>query len=1445
MSEPAVAGTAGASADHAQPGRRERALGYALLAALSYVPLLSHATGRVVVDTKAHLYLDTGRILGRAASMWSPYTSLGTITHQDIGYLFPAGPFYWLLDQLGSPMWVAQRLWLGSIIFGAGLGVLFLLRTLRVRGPGVVVAALLYMLSPYLLQYASRISILLLAWSALPWLVGIIVRALREGGWRYPALFAIVVQIAGSVNATALILAGIAPLLWVVHAVWISREIPGARALRVVGRVGMLTALTSVWWIVSLGVEGAYGLNVLEFTETIEAVATTGHTIEVLRGLGYWFFYGGDRLDLWVQASLDYTQRRWLLVTTYSVPVLAMAAAAFIRWKHKIYFVALIVVGVAIGVGTHPYDDPSPFGAAVKAFGEGSTVGLALRSVGRAVPLVVLGLAVLLGVGANLVARRLTDLQRPRLGLAVCALLGVLALVNLPSLWTGDIYGTNLQRDEDVPEYWQEAIDDLQGGPLDPRILELPGADFAAYRWGTTIVPITPALTDRPFVARELTLSGSEASVDLLAALDRRVQLGVLDPDALAPLAALLSAGDVVLRNDLEVDRFDLVRPRELWAQLRTSPTGLGDPVGYGDGLGPPLTYEMLDARELGIASDVETPPPVVILPVSETRPIVRAESGDFALISGNGDGLVDLAEAGVYRGVELFRYAGSLAGDEDALNAAVQQASVLVITDTNRKRAQRWDNLRDTVGYTEPARERALRKDTADHRLEVFPDAGVDSFTVMEQHGARASATAYGTKTTYLPADRPARAFDGDVATAWRVGALGPVHGERIRVDLDEPVSTGEINLVQPLHGARDRYITQVRLQLADADGEHVGRAVTVDLGPESRTADGQTVRFDSREFSRLEVVVTETNVGRQAEYPHSSSVGFAEIRIPDGSGADVRVREVVRMPTDAVSTAAARSEDLALVYEMTRLRNLVAAPNIAEEEASIVRSFVVPAARELTLTGGARLASTADDEAIDSVLGIEEVTARASERLRVNVRTRASSAIDGDTSTSWSTDLGDAEGDWIEVALPAATSVDRLDLSVLADGRHSVPTSLRIEAGGETRVVDVPEIEDRDEIGATAQQTLTFPPVTGDRVRVTIESVRAVSSTEYYLQRPTALPVAIAELGLPGATVAGGGSLPDGCRDDLLTIDGEPVPLRVSGPQSVASEGGRLAVEGCAPVSLDAGRHVLRAAPGAQTAVDLDQLVLSDATLARERAAPAPPRLKVTDGGSTSIDARVTDAREPFWLVLGESFNEGWHAEVNGRDLGPPQLVDGFANGWRVDPGDADRLDVHFRWAPQRWIWIGLAISGLALLACLVLALRRRSPDDAREMSHEAPVLVSPLEGDGRTASRRAVVATVGGLAVGAAVFVTPWVGLLVGLLTFAALVRPRWRAALAFGAPLMVLVTGAYVVIEQSRVGYPPVFEWPKFFDDVHVLGWLAVALLAADAVVELVRTRRADV
>jgi arabinofuranan 3-O-arabinosyltransferase len=372
--------------------------------------------------------------------------------------------------------------------------------------------------------------------------------------------------------------------------------------------------------------------------------------------------------------------------------------------------------------------------------------------------------------------------------------------------------------------------------------------------------------------------------------------------------------------------------------------------------------------------------------------------------------------------------------------------------------------------------------------------------------------------------------------------------------------------------------------------------------------------------------------------------------------------------------------------------------------------------------------------------------------------------------------------------------------------------------------------------------------------------------------------MPVALAELGIPGVQrQAPADALPGVCRDDLLTIDGAPLPVRVTGSVADASTGRPLSAEPCdpttggassSPLTLDRGQHVLRSALGLETGVDLDGIVLGSGAggtplalgargavpAAAEPAAAEPtggtPKVEVTSSGRTNMKLHVTGADKPFWLVLGQSHNRGWVASVGGHDLGKGQLVNGYANGWLVDPKDARTLDVTLTWTPQRTVWIAIAISGVTMLLCTALALgllhrRRRAqaaPPEAARNSDEPPVFRSPLVAAGTRPRGLVVAATAIGAGLLAAVLINPLPGLLVGLLVLAALVRPRWRVVLAIGAPVALGLAGLYVLAEQTLNEYPPVFEWPTFFDRVHVLGWLAVALIAADALVEVVRSRR---
>jgi hypothetical protein len=101
----------------------------------------------------------------------------------------------------------------------------------------------------------------------------------------------------------------------------------------------------------------------------------------------------------------------------------------------------------------------------------------------------------------------------------------------------------------------------------------------------------------------------------------------------------------------------------------------------------------------------------------------------------------------------------------------------------------------------------------------------------------------------------------------------------------------------------------------------------------------------------------------------------------------------------------------------------------------------------------------------------------------------------------------------------LTKPTALNHLDLQVVADGRHSVPTAMTVTSGNQTRQIPLPPISHSTVPGAVTTVPVLFPTLNGSHFIVTFTGVRDEYAANYYSAGPLALPLGIAEIGFAGA--------------------------------------------------------------------------------------------------------------------------------------------------------------------------------------------------------------------------------------------------------------------------------------------------------------------------------------
>ena len=1382
--------------------------GALLLAALAYLPTLASSPGRMPADTKLYLYLDPGRLIRDAPQSWDNRQFLGWVPHQMISYLWPSGPWFWVFDKLGVPDWVAHRLWLGTLLFLGGLGVRWAARHLGLGGPGPLVAGLVYMLSPYILPYVSRTSLMLLPWAAVGWITGLAVRAARRGGWRDPALIALIVLTIGAVNPTALAFIVPAPVLWLVHSAW-QRSITWRHATVTALRVGILSAVVSLWWIAMSSVQSRYGAAVLSYSESLDAVSHTSVSTETLRGLGYWLFYVRDPYGFTTTSSAEYMASGRVIAVGFALLVVCLAGIACVRWAARRFAAMLVFCGIVLAVGVHPIDDPAP---AVEPLAS-SGLSLALRSSTRAIPLSSFGFA--LGAGALVVAVRRWSAQSaatpeaPRrsrswrhrwLGVAVPVAVGALAVLNLPSLWHRSFVDPVLARDEDPPAAWQQATAALDRSDLEARVLQLPGQEFGAFRWGYTVDPPLPGLTKKAVATRDLLPLGSPGAMDLLYALDDRVQDSTVDPASIAPVARLLGADTIWLSNDIAFDRFRTARSEPLAETFAAGVPGIGPITSFGTPQPNVPVLPMVDAAALADPSVGEALPPVQLAAVQQPTQVVRAAS-DVVVLSGSGDGMVEAAGAGLLHGDEAVLYAADLTAADDLASAAQ-----LIVTDSNRVRAHEWRGSQDAVGFTEAGGPDGglLRGDDADERLPVFDQPATDTAgrtTASLETGLVIRATGYGEPAAYRPEQRPAMAVDGNPETAWVVGDRSNPIGEALEVS----AIGGTLTLLAPQHTTANRMVTGVRVEPVDGSSP----AVDVDLDDRTLTAPGQTLTG----LPKGAVTITITSVGPRPGGTDTgpSAVGFAEL----GLGTN---REIVHVPTDVLGRAP-QSTPLAIV--LARERTDPSDRWRSDPEPALVRDLTLPAARSMDAQVTLRLDRRADDAVLARLTGHDEVI--ADRRLTGTVDAAGWHAVDGNPGTAWTSPFGVATGSTLTVRLDPTLSTGPLTIHQPLDDVHSLIAAVTVAVGDRTVDLVVPPPD------AAGASSIELPAVQASSMTITVTGTTARTTIDRRYGEPTDLPVAITELDeaaldrtpttLPAAPA---------CRDDLLTIDGRPQPLAI-GDDEIAHlvAGGTVTVGACEGSSFDlsAGRHVIATAVGLQTGIDVDRIVLANGVVRARSAAPAVEVQRTRDTRTATVAPCPTGC----WLILGEGYDTGWIARSGGRSLGSPRQISGGFNGWWIGPTDS-ATTVEMSWTPQRTVNVALGLSALGAALCLLLVWRSR-PGRAPQQP-TGPAFFAPWKG--RATSRSAVVSAV--VLTATSALTISWTFGLVGLVLGAAIVTTRRTRLPGLAAVVLAAVLGLIVFAREITNRYFVNAGWPDHFEDLHRFGLLVVALLLAGAIVD---------
>ena len=585
----------------------------------------------------------------------------------------------------------------------------------------------------------------------------------------------------------------------------------------------------------------------------------------------------------------------------------------------------------------------------------------------RAVPMLVLGLALGAGALVDALGTAAPVAAGCRGGRSSPAVVVLLAIANLPSLTGHRLVDPAIDRDEHPPAAWQDATAALDAGDTGGRVLQLPGQEFGAFRWGYTVDPPLPGMTDqaarhpRPPAARQR--AGDGPAVRARRPLpDRHRRRRRRSPRWPACSVPTRSGSPATPRSTASAPP----RP-ELVADLFAD----GVPgTGAGDAVRRRRCVNVPDIPMVDEQSVVRPPrrPADRARRAGARRPTPCRSSGSRTTSCSSpaaATGSSTPPAAGLLDGRELVRYTGSLHGRR-ADGRRRDRPAEIIVTDSNRDRAHQWRSSQDVIGFTEdddptharPAARGPGRPAPAGVRRRPTPRRRSPCRTA--RCGARASA--YGEPFAYRPEDRAVmadrrRSDDG-------LAGRRPVRPDR-RADPARRRRPRSTTSRSRSPRARRPCATSARVTIAvDRAGRRCASSSTT--GSLAATASAST----SSRPTGAEHGDDHDRLGRRPRPDARSGAGRRRVR-RGRHRAGPTVEVVGRRATPPTAVAAAG--DTPVSFVLTRLRTRPTDRWRSDPEPTMVRDFELPAdahVRRPPIT--VRLDQRATDAVLAELLGI-----------------------------------------------------------------------------------------------------------------------------------------------------------------------------------------------------------------------------------------------------------------------------------------------------------------------------------------------------------------------------------------------------------------------------------------------------------------------------------------